>query len=85
MRNALPQQSQLNPAVIDEVKNIMQQYKNSSDSQAMLLSFLQNNPKTAALVNVLKSNGNLEVLARQMAHSKNIDIMQLLQQLQGGF
>jgi hypothetical protein len=33
---------------------------------------------------MLKNNGNLEALARQIAQSKGYDIMQVINQLQGG-
>ena len=39
---------------------------------------LQNNPNTPLIANMLKSNGNLEALARMMANTKGIDIMQLI-------
>ena len=50
----------------------------------MLAQLLQNNPNTAFIANMLKSNGSLEALARQMAYNKNIDIMGLINQLSGG-
>ena len=62
----------------------MQQVKYSQNPQAMLAQLLQNNPNTAAIAGMLKNNGNLEQVARQMAQERGIDINQLIRQLQGG-
>jgi len=44
---------------------------------------LQSNPNTAAIANMLKSGGNLENTARQMAAASGVDIEQLIKQLGG--
>ena len=36
------------------------------------------------IANMLRNNGSLESIARQMAQAQNIDINQLINQLQGG-
>ncbi len=62
----------------------MEQVKHAPNPEAALAQALQNNPNTAAIANMLKSNGNLEVLARQIAQLKGYDVMQVINQLQGG-
>ena len=52
--------------------------------EATLAQFLQNNPNTAMIANILNSGNNLESIARQMAQSGGIDIMQLVKNLSGG-
>ena len=61
----------------------MNQVKNAQNPQAMLMQILQKNPNTTNLVNLLRNNGNLESIARQMAQASNIDIDSLISQLQG--
>ena len=61
----------------------MQKIKNAKDPQAMLAQALQANPNTSMIANMLKSNGDLESLARQMAQARGIDINQLINQLGG--
>jgi len=51
----------------------------------MLAQILQNNPNTAFIANMLNSGNGLEVLAKQMASSYNIDINNLINRLAGGF
>ena len=62
----------------------MQQIKNSGNMEAALAQFLQNNPNTAMIANILNSGNSLESIARQMAQSGGIDIMQLVKNLSGG-
>ena len=52
--------------------------------EAALAQFLQNNPNTAMIANILNSGNSLESIARQMAQSGGIDIMQLVKNLSGG-
>lgn len=59
----------------------MASVKNAQNPEAMLAQIIQNNPNSAALANMLKQNGSLESIARQMAQANNIDIMELIQSL----
>ena len=52
----------------------MQQIKNSGNMEAALAQFLQNNPNTAMIANILNSGNSLEGIARQMAQTSNVDI-----------
>lgn len=76
-------QSQLDQSV-EQMRGIMRQIKNAPDPQVMLAQMLQNNPNTAMLSNMLKNNGDLESIARQMAASNNINIDELINNLKGG-
>lgn len=85
MRNAVyPQQVPQPRLAIEETRALMQQVQNAQNPEMALARALQNNPNTPLIANMLKSNGNLEALARMMANTKGIDIMQLINQLQGG-
>jgi len=83
MHQPSPQQQGLNQS-IEQVRGLMQQVKNAQNPQAMLAQLLQNNPNVPAIANMLRNNGSLESIARQMAQAQNIDINQLINQLQGG-
>jgi hypothetical protein len=77
------QQGQLNNSIA-QIRELMQQIRNSSNPKALLTQFLQNNPNTAAISSMLKNNGSLESIAREMAQVRGIDINELIKQLQGG-
>ena len=82
MRNAVyPQQMPQPQLAIEETRALMHQVQNAQNPEAMLAQILQSNPNTALISNMLKSNGSLEKLARNMANAKGIDIMQLINQL----
>lgn len=63
---------------------MMNMIKNAPNQQAALAQMLQNDPRTGAIANMLKGNGSLEAIARQMAQEKGYDINQIIQGLQGG-
>ena len=73
LRNA-PQPNQS----VEQTRMLMQQMRNASNPQAFLASIIQTNP---ALAEILRSNGNLESIARSMAKAKQIDIDDLISQL----
>lgn len=79
----MQQQQQLNNSIA-EVKALMAQVKNAPNPQALLAQMLQSNPNTAMIAKMLSSNGSLESIARSMAQDRGIDIMQLINSLQGG-
>ena len=83
MRNGtpLPQPQQLNPQVIEDTKRMMAAISNAQNPQVALAQMIQNNPNSAALANMLKGNGSLESIARQMARERNIDIISLINSL----
>lgn len=54
---------------------------NAQNPQMALTQMIQNNPNSAALANMLKGNGSLESIARQMARERNIDITSLINSL----
>lgn len=56
----------------------MQQIKSAQNREAALAQFLQNNPNTAAIYNLLQNNGNLENIAKQMAQASNVDINEVI-------
>lgn len=62
----------------------MEQVKNAPNQEAMLAQILQNNPNTSMIANMLKSNGNLEGLAQQIAQAKGYDLNEVVRKLQGG-
>ena len=63
---------------------MMNMIKNAPNPEAALSQMLQNDPRTGAIANMLKNNGNLEALAKQIAQMKGYDINQVIQGLQGG-
>ena len=77
-----PNQQQLNKS-IEQARQIMQTIQNSNNQEAMLANFIQNNPNSALIANMLRGGNNLESIACQMAKDLNIDINQLLNQLKG--
>ena len=83
MRNGtpLPQPQQLNPQVIEDTKRMMAAISNAQNPQVALAQMIQNNPNSSALANMLKGNGSLESIARQMARERNIDIISLINSL----
>ena len=83
MRQPSQQQAQLNQA-IEQVRGMMQQVKNAPNPEQMLAQLLQNNPNTAMIANLLKSNGDLHSLAQQMAQSGGFDLNAIVNALQGG-
>ena len=84
MRNGqqIPQQDNLSQS-IEITRALMQQFKNSTDKQAILAQILQNNPNATMIINVLKNNGSLESLAYQIAQQKGYDINDVLKRLGG--
>ena len=64
---------------------MMATVKNAPNPEAMLAQMLAGNPFTSTIASMLKNNGSLEALAKQMAQNNAIDINQLVQSLQGGF
>ena len=86
MRNGVPvaqQPLQLNES-IERTREMMRQIKNSQNPQMALAQMLQNNPNSGYIASLLRNNGNLEGIARQMAQSYGIDFNQLIQSLQQG-
>ena len=77
----MPPQQQL---PIQQVKGMMQQLKNASNPQQVLMSMIQENPQFAQITQMMKSAGGLEPLARQMAQQKGINLDNLIQELIGG-
>ena len=77
----MPPQQQL---PIQQVKGMMQQLKNASNPQQVLMSMIQNNPQFAQITQMMKGAGGLEPLARQMAQQKGINLDNLIQELIGG-
>lgn len=75
--------AQLPLSNIEAIKQLMYQVKSSQNPQAMLAQIIQNNPNSAMLANMLKSN-TLEGIARELAAQQGIDINQLIKQLQSG-
>ena len=76
-----PQQQQLNPQ-IQQVKDLMRAIQANANPQVALQNFLENNPSTAFIANLLQSNGgNLQQAAQALAQQKGIDLDTLIQQL----
>lgn len=61
----------------------MNQVKLAKNPQAMLAQIIQNNPNSATIANMLKTN-SLEEIARGLAAQQGVDINQLIKQLQSG-
>lgn len=86
MRNAplqqMPQQQpQLNESVAN-VRSLMSYLKGTKNKEEALASFLQTNPATGQIAQMLRNSGSLEAVAKQMAQAKNIDLNELINQLQ---
>ena len=80
MRNGQTMRSQ--PQLpIEEVRNLMNQVKNSQNPQAMLTNILQNNSNTATIASMLNSGNSLEGIAKQLAQIKGVDINKLINEL----
>ena len=46
--------------------------------EAALAQFLQNNPNTGMIANILNSGNSLEGIARNMAQASNVDINEVI-------
>ena len=87
MRNGYQTQAPMSQQSLDisiqQTRNLMQQMKNSQNSQALLAQALENNPNTAAIASMLNGGNNLEGIARMIAQNKGYDINEVIQKLGG--
>ena len=63
---------------IQQIKNLMQEIKMSSNPQLIIKNLLNQNPS----LQLLLKGGSLQQIAQQMAQQRGIDLNQLIQQLQ---
>lgn len=77
MRNG-QQAPQLNN--LSQVKNLMNTMQMSVNPQQYLANMINQNP---ALVSLIRSGGNLQTIAQQMARERGIDLNKLIAILQG--
>ena len=73
------QQQRLNES-IEQVRKLMQNLKGVQNPQQILMNVLENNPQTAQLAKLFKNN-NLESIARQMAQSEGVNILDVINSL----
>lgn len=79
----LTPQSPVNPQMIQQLKNIMNQIQASKNPQLALQNMLMQNPNLNLINNLLHlNNGNLQQTAQFIAQQRNIDLNSLIQELQ---
>ena len=77
--NPAPQQN----LQIQQIKQLMQQVRNSPNPQAMWQNVLSQNSVGLQIMNLINmSNGNLRQVAQFMAQQQNIDLNALINELQ---
>ena len=75
-------QPQLNPQVIQNVKNMMNQIKLAQNPQMMLNQMMMNNPQFASVINLInQGGGNPETVFYNLAKQKGVDPNCILNQL----
>ena len=63
---------------IQQIKDLMNQVKMSSNQQAMIQNLLNQNPN----LRLLLSGGSLQSIAQELARQKGVDLNELIRQLQ---